>query len=191
MAGSTCWPNAVTWTPCAPAPTPATDTLPGGWPGCWPNTVTWTGCAPGPSAGDRYAASWLADLLAEDGDLDGLRTRADTGDQYAALRLADLLAERGDLDGLGTRVGAGDRYAASRLADQLIKQSRDEEAERLRRFGLNPERIDCLLVKIGRAHVAGRMVDCRGATDRFPSGWAVFHLTFTRKGQPVRRAGAA
>jgi len=89
--------------------------------------------------GDRYAASRLADLLAERDDLDGLRARADTGDRYAALRLADLLAERGDLDGLRARVDTGDRHAASRLVRLLIKQGRSEEAERLRRFGLNPD----------------------------------------------------
>jgi hypothetical protein len=41
-------------------------------------------------------------LLAERGDLDGLRARADAGDgpaaQRAAWLLADLLARRGDLD---------------------------------------------------------------------------------------------
>jgi hypothetical protein len=35
---------------------------------------------------------------------------------YAAQRLADLLAERGDLDGLRDRIDAGDRRAARRLA---------------------------------------------------------------------------
>ena len=50
----------------------------------------------------------LAGLLAERGDLDGLRARADAGDGDAAVRLADLLAERGDLDGLRARADAGD-----------------------------------------------------------------------------------
>jgi hypothetical protein len=90
-------------------------------------------------AGDRQAASRLADLLAARGDVDGLRTRADADDEYAAARLADLLAERGDLDELRTRAGAGDAYAAQRLPGLLIKQGRGEEAERLRRFGLNPD----------------------------------------------------
>ena len=45
-----------TWTSCAPAPTPATETPPGE----------------------------LAGLLAERGDLDELRARADAGDEYAA-----------------------------------------------------------------------------------------------------------
>ena len=54
----------------------------------------------------------LADLLAEHGDLDGLRARADEGDWYAARRLADLLAEHGDLDGLRARTDVGDRIAA-------------------------------------------------------------------------------
>ena len=80
----------------------------------------------------------LAELLAERGDLDGLRERADVGDGFAAVRLAELLAERGDLDGLRERADAGDGDAA-RLADVLRRQGRGEEAERLRRFGLNPD----------------------------------------------------
>ena len=58
---------------------------------------------------------------------------------YAARRLTDLLAERGDLDGLRARTDAGDRDAASRLAGLLVKQDRSEEAKRLRRFDLNPD----------------------------------------------------
>ena len=163
----TCWPTAGTWTSCAPGPTPATGTPPRGWPGCWPTAGTWTSCAPGPTpatgtppsswpgcwptaatwtelraradAGDWFAAVRLADLLAERGDLDELRARADTGDGYAAGQLAGLLAERGDLDELRARADTGDEYAASRLAGLLTKQGRNEEAERLRRFGLNPD----------------------------------------------------
>ena len=66
--------------------------------GCWPSAATWTGCAPGPTPATGHAALRLAELLAERGDLDGLRARADAGDGHAAMRLADLLAERGDLD---------------------------------------------------------------------------------------------
>ena len=91
------------------------------------------------NTGDGYAADRLAELLAERGDLDGLRARADAGDWHAARRLAGLLAERGDLDGLRTRANTGDRDAASQLPDLLIKQGSGEEAERLRRFGLNPD----------------------------------------------------
>jgi hypothetical protein len=90
-------------------------------------------------AGDEVAARRLAGLLAGRGDLDGLRTRADAGDGYAALWLANLLQQRGDLDGLRTRADAGDEAAASWLADLLAEQGRGEEAERLRRFGLNPD----------------------------------------------------
>ena len=64
---------------------------------------------------------------------------ADAGDQGAARGLANLLAERGDLDGLRARADTGDRYAASQLADLLIKQGRGEEAARLRRFGSNSD----------------------------------------------------
>jgi len=94
-------------------------------------------------AGNEAAASRLADLqaelLAERGDLDGLRAQADAGNEAAALRLAELLAGRGDLDGLRALADAGNEAAARRLADVLIKQGQGEEAERLRRFGLNPD----------------------------------------------------
>jgi thioredoxin-like negative regulator of GroEL len=90
-------------------------------------------------AGDPDAARRLADLLARRGDLDGLRARADVGDWHAASELARLLAGRGDLDGLRARAGTGETAAAEQLADLLIKKGRDEEAERLRRFGLNPD----------------------------------------------------
>ena len=59
-------------------------------------------------------------MLAERGDLDELRARADAGDRFAALRLADLLAEQNDLDELRARADAGDGTAALRLADLLV-----------------------------------------------------------------------
>jgi hypothetical protein len=94
-------------------------------------------------AGDRDAASRLVRVLAERGDLNEatqvLRARADAGDLDAADILAELLAERGDLDGLRARADAGDRFAAAQLPGLLTKQGRGEEAERLRRFGLNPD----------------------------------------------------
>ena len=94
-------------------------------------------------AGDRAAAVRLAELLADRGDLGRLRGRADAGDRAAAVRLAELLADRGDLGGLRARADAGDADAdlrlAGLLADMLVKQGRTEEAERLRRFGLNPD----------------------------------------------------
>jgi DNA transposition AAA+ family ATPase len=80
------------------------------------------------------------------GDLDRLRARADAGDGHAARRLADLLARRGDPEALAelrARADAGHGYTAVQLAellaDLLIKQGRSEEAERLPRFGFNPD----------------------------------------------------
>jgi hypothetical protein len=90
-------------------------------------------------AGDWHAASRLAELLAAVGDLDGLRAQADVGNRPAAERLASLLAERGDLDGLRAQADVGNRPAAAQLIGLLKKQGRDEEADRLRRFGLNPD----------------------------------------------------
>jgi hypothetical protein len=97
-------------------------------------------------AGEEGAAWRLGELLAKRGDLDGLRALAIAGDKDAARRPADLLvgllADRGDLEGaiqvLRARADVGDGDAW-RLAELLIKQGRGEEAERLRRFGLNPD----------------------------------------------------
>ena len=90
--------------------------------------------------GNRLAAQRLADLLAQHGDLDELRAWADDG--YSVGQLAGLLARRGDLDEaiqiLRTQVDIGDAEAARQLPDLLAKHGRSKEAERLRRFGLNP-----------------------------------------------------
>ena len=44
-----------------------------------------------PMSGDTSAARWLAELLAQRGDLDEPRARADAGDGSAASELAGLL----------------------------------------------------------------------------------------------------
>jgi hypothetical protein len=67
------------------------------------------------------------DLLAERGDLDRLRARADAGDSAAARRLAGLLAEREDLDGLRDQVDAGNMYAAWQLIELLEKQGQGQK----------------------------------------------------------------
>jgi hypothetical protein len=97
--------------------------------------------------GDAFAAYRLDRLLVQRGDLDELRARADNGDRHPLRPLVDMLADRGDLDRLvqilRARADAGDLDSAIRLAivlaDVLIEQGRREEAERLRRFGLNPD----------------------------------------------------
>ena len=59
----------------------ATGMPPYGWPSCWPSAVTWTRpsryCAPRLRAKLLGGRCGLAHLLAERGDLDGLRARAD------------------------------------------------------------------------------------------------------------------
>jgi predicted component of type VI protein secretion system len=91
-------------------------------------------------AGDGAAAGQLARLLYERGDLDGLRARADADDDSAACWLAELRAQRGDLDELRARADAGDGYPLRRAwLLKLQGQDDEEEAERLRRYGLNPD----------------------------------------------------
>ena len=98
-------------------------------------------------AGDSRAAGRLAELLARRGDIDGLRTRADAAGSAAARRLAGLLAKRGDLEGLRTRADTGDHQAAGGLAELLTMRGQGEEAERLCRFGLEPDGSIALCVK--------------------------------------------
>jgi hypothetical protein len=67
-------------------------------------------------------------FLAELGDLDGLRARANAGDDNAAGRLALWLAKRGNLDGLRARTEAGDEHAAVPLAGLLEQRGDRNEA---------------------------------------------------------------
>ena len=75
-------------------------------------------------------------------DLDELRARADAGDEGAAFTLVRRLG-RDDLDELRARADAGDFPASCRLAELLTEllteQGRGEEADRLRRYGFNPD----------------------------------------------------
>ncbi len=92
-------------------------------------------------------------MLAECGDRDKLRARADAGDGVAALRLAELLAERGDFDGaahiLRPRADCGDVSAAVRLAHLLAERGDLDGAEQV----LRPR------VGAGDSDVASRPVD--------------------------------
>jgi hypothetical protein len=93
---------------------------------------------PQADAGDVIALIELAMLLARHGDLDALRAHAEVGNAAAAMELNILLARRGDLEGLRAQAEAGNG-GVEEMAEVLIKQGRSKEAERLRRFGLNPD----------------------------------------------------
>jgi hypothetical protein len=89
-------------------------------------------------AGDSHAGGAVVELLAERGDLEGLQALADAGDWYAAGTLMGLLTEHGDLDKLWALAIAGHAGVGGYLSELLTKQGRAEEAQRLRRFGMNP-----------------------------------------------------
>ena len=149
-----CWPSAATWTGCAPGPTPATGTPPGGWPSCWPSAATWTGCAPGPTPATGTppggwptcwpsAATWTGRRSARPG------RRRRRGRRRAAGRPAGRARRPGRAARPGRRRRRGGR--PDRWPSLLTKQGRGEEAERLRRFGLNPDgSIACAKAPRGR-----------------------------------------
>jgi hypothetical protein len=79
---------------------------------------------------DPRAAELLAELLADGGRADALRTKAAAGNAVAAEDLADLLADRGCLDELRERADNGHRFAAERLAELLASLGRTDELQR-------------------------------------------------------------
>ncbi len=94
----------------------------------------------GVDAGVRYAADRLAALLAKQGRTEELRQRADAGDGPAADRLAALLGKQGRTDELRREVDAGTWRASEELIRVLASRAETKQkAERMRRFGLNPD----------------------------------------------------
>jgi len=150
-------------------------------------------------AGGEYAARRLAGLLAERGDLDGLRARAGTGDTDAAAALADLLEKRGDLDGLRARADAGDTAAARRLANLLEKRGDLDGAEHILRAGAGAgdtaaaRRLADLLEKRGDLDGAEHILRAgAGAGDRL-AAWQLEDLLIKRgrdeEAERLRRFG--
>ncbi|MEU4574649.1 hypothetical protein [Nonomuraea sp. NPDC023979] len=90
-------------------------------------------------AGDMTTVFWLARLLAERGEVEELWALVDAGHSAAALELAKLLGRREDVAELRALVDAGHAVAADWLAAALIKRGQVEEAERLRRDGLEAD----------------------------------------------------
>jgi hypothetical protein len=87
--------------------------------------------------GGVNAAEHLAELLANCGDLDTLRARADAGDRAAAVQLAMLMGENSDLGGaaqiLYPLAHAGDVPAAQQLAELMVRYGCLDEAARILR----------------------------------------------------------
>jgi hypothetical protein len=82
-------------------------------------------------AGHGFAARRLAELLAQQGQIEELRARADAGDMSAADFLWRWLVQQGQVDDaiklLRAQADAGDWLAAGRLAELLAQQGRIEE----------------------------------------------------------------
>jgi hypothetical protein len=82
------------------------------------------------AAHDPVAVELLAELLADGGLADALRTRAVNGNAVAADELADVLADRGCLDELRERADGGHGYATGRLAELLASLGHVDELQR-------------------------------------------------------------
>jgi hypothetical protein len=82
---------------------------------------------------EAAARNDLASLLAREGRLDELRTRADVGDQHASARLADLLAAQGRLDELRKRANQRNGYAIFRLAELAADEGHFDDARTIMR----------------------------------------------------------
>lgn len=96
--------------------------------------------------GDMYAATLLAELLTKHGreeealELWQILADDDETGAYAATQLAQLLARQGKRKALQVRVDAGDHGAAEQFINLVAEEGLSEEAERLRRYGLLPDR---------------------------------------------------
>ena len=112
---------------------------PGSWPTCWPSAATWRGCGPGPmpATGLPPAAGRSAGRARRPGRAarpGRCRRRALPPSGWPTC-WPSAATWTGCAPGPTPATGT----PPARLADVLIKQGRGEEAERLRRFGLNPD----------------------------------------------------
>jgi hypothetical protein len=118
---------------------------------------------------DSRAAELLAELLADGGRADGLRTLAAAGDAVAAEDLVELLAERGCLDELRELADSGQRFAADRLAELLASLGRTDELQRRAAAG-DPAavlRIDRLVERAAEVEAADvDLAQLQAAADR-------------------------
>ncbi|MFL6120003.1 hypothetical protein, partial [Actinophytocola sp.] len=82
------------------------------------------------AASDIRAAERLAELLADGGRADALRTRAAAGDAVALEDLAELLADRGCVDELRELASGGNVFVGQRLAELLGSLGREKDLQR-------------------------------------------------------------
>jgi predicted negative regulator of RcsB-dependent stress response len=85
------------------------------------------------------AKELLVELLARQGHFEELRSRTDAGDGFAAHQMAAWLAKRGEVDELRAELDAGNSAAADQLVDLLINLGAQDQAEHLRKHGIEPD----------------------------------------------------
>jgi hypothetical protein len=99
-------------------------------------------------AGDDLAESVILTTLIEHGLVDGAVAELhrqvddgidDSGDIDPAGELADLFVSSNRIGDLKAEIQAGNRCAGRRLVDVLTAQGKFEQADRIRRYGLNPD----------------------------------------------------
>src|SRR5271154_223153 len=82
-------------------------------------------------AGDQATTEQLANLLASQDDIGGLRACARVGDETAAGQLTYLLASRGDIERLRGRTAAGDSTSALSVAKMVTERGDFSDAATL------------------------------------------------------------
>jgi hypothetical protein len=95
---------------------------------------------PGADDGNAFSQSVLAELLATQGSVDELRSRADGGDPYARERYLQHLKAEHDVARLWDEVvGAGTPGADEALVELLRQLRQDDLATQVQDYGLNPD----------------------------------------------------
>jgi hypothetical protein len=113
---------------------------------------------------DEDSARLFVDLLADQGLVDELRTRADKKDEYAQRRLAAVLAERSLVEELRKRAARRDPYAARELVNVLAARGDTGGLRKLaaKRDGYAGDRLAALLAERGCVDELWEWVRSRG-----------------------------
>ncbi|MEV7401988.1 hypothetical protein AB0N93_16575 [Streptomyces sp. NPDC091267] len=124
-------------------------------------SVDWDGWIP-ERGYDEWARQWVQEML-DEGRIEELRSAARTGTVLAGVRLAELYAEQGDIEELRALVGTKNKrlelLLADTLADATAGQDELETAVAVMKIRLEGHQKDALDQLIGLLRAQGRIED--------------------------------